>query len=70
MAPTSPEYSVALGAEQMAGSIDGRLRWKVGTLVTGRYHIDERCLAYITFGKQSDGVLVGENTISRCSVSF
>ncbi|MFQ6635832.1 hypothetical protein Gotur_011927 [Gossypium turneri] len=81
MVPISPEYSVALGAEQMAGSvflvikIDGRLRWKVGTFVTGRYHIHARCPAYITFGEQSDGVLVGENAVkfqfySRCSVSL
>ncbi|KAK5787332.1 hypothetical protein PVK06_041986 [Gossypium arboreum] len=65
----------------MAGSvflmikIDGRLRWKVGTFVTGRYHIHVRCPAYITFGEQSDGVLVGENAVkfqlfSRCSVSL
>ncbi|KAE8725144.1 vacuolar protein sorting-associated protein 4A-like [Hibiscus syriacus] len=81
MVPVAPEYSFALGDEQAAGSVylmikvDGRLRWKVGTFVTGSYHIHVRCPAYITFGGQSDGVSVGENAVkfqfvNRCDVSL
>ncbi|XWS56059.1 hypothetical protein CRYUN_Cryun09bG0054300 [Craigia yunnanensis] len=80
MVPIAPDFSVALGSEQAAGSvflmvkIDGRVRWKVGTFISGRYHLYVRCPAYITFGSKSNGVTVGENAIklqfvTRCSVS-
>ncbi|KAK8972488.1 hypothetical protein V6N11_018849 [Hibiscus sabdariffa] len=78
--PIAPEFSASLGSEQAAGSIflmikiDGRVRWKVGAFVSGRYHLYVRCPAYITFGSRSNGVMVGENAIkyqfvTRCSVS-
>ncbi|MBA0551333.1 hypothetical protein Golob_022222, partial [Gossypium lobatum] len=78
--PIAPEYSASLGSDQSAGSvflmikIDGRVRWKVGTFISGRYHLYVRCPAFITFGSKSNGVLVGENAIkyqlvTRCSVS-
>ncbi|KAE8689948.1 vacuolar protein sorting-associated protein 4A-like [Hibiscus syriacus] len=80
MVPISPDFSVALGSEQAAGSvfltikIDGRVRWRVGALVTRRYHLHVRCPAYITFGANSNGVIVGNNAVkfqfvTRCSVS-
>ncbi|KAK8501979.1 hypothetical protein V6N13_023249 [Hibiscus sabdariffa] len=80
MVPIAPEFSVALKSEQAAGSvfmvinIYGRVRWKVGTFVSGRYHLNVRCPAYITFGSRSTGVSVGENAVkyqlvTRCSVS-
>ncbi|XWS59401.1 hypothetical protein CRYUN_Cryun08bG0118500 [Craigia yunnanensis] len=80
MVPIAPSFSVPLVAEQAAGSvfllikIDGRVRWKVGTFISGRYHLYVRCPAYITFGSQSTGVIVGENAVkfqfvTRCSVS-
>ncbi|KAE8726647.1 protein YLS9-like [Hibiscus syriacus] len=78
--PISPEFSASLASQQAAGSIflmikiDGRVRWKVGAFVSGRYHLYVRCPAYITFGSRSTGVMVGENAIkyqfvTRCSVS-
>ncbi|XVF76114.1 hypothetical protein PTKIN_Ptkin13bG0239700 [Pterospermum kingtungense] len=80
MVPIAPEFSTTLSSEQAAGSvflmikIDGRVRWKVGTFVSGRYHLYVRCPAYITFGSKSTGVVVGENAIkyqfvTRCSVN-
>ncbi|XP_022743236.1 NDR1/HIN1-like protein 1 [Durio zibethinus] len=80
MVPIAPDFSAALGSEQAAGSvfltikIDGRVRWKVGTFISGRYHLYVRCPAYITFGSQSNGVIVGQNAVkfqfvTRCSVS-
>ncbi|KAL4289802.1 hypothetical protein GQ457_14G011220 [Hibiscus cannabinus] len=80
MVPIAPEFSVALKSEQAAGSvfmvinIYGRVRWKVGTFVSGRYHLNVRCPAYITFGSRSTGVSVGEHAVkyqlvTRCSVS-
>ncbi|MBA0849196.1 hypothetical protein Goshw_012766 [Gossypium schwendimanii] len=78
--PIAPEYSASLRSDQSAGSvflmikIDGRVRWKVGTFISGRYHLYVRCPAFITFGSKSNGVSVGENAIkyqlvTRCSVS-
>ncbi|TYJ39615.1 hypothetical protein E1A91_A04G081500v1 [Gossypium mustelinum] len=80
MVPIAPDFSVALKSEQAAGTIfmvikiDGRVRWKVGTFVSGRYHLNVRCPAYITFGSKNNGVSVGENAVkyqlvTRCSVS-
>ncbi|KAE8673447.1 hypothetical protein F3Y22_tig00111783pilonHSYRG00313 [Hibiscus syriacus] len=80
MVPIAPDFSAALKYEQAAGSvytvikIDGRVRWKVGTFVSGRYRLHVRCPAYITFGSKSKGVSVGENAVkyqlvSRCSVT-
>ncbi|KAE8717058.1 vacuolar protein sorting-associated protein 4A-like [Hibiscus syriacus] len=80
MVPIAPDFSVALKTEQSAGSIfmvikiDGRVRWKVGAFVSGRYHLHVRCPAYITFGSRSYGVSVGENAVkyqiaTRCRVS-
>ncbi|KAK8664916.1 hypothetical protein V6N13_084685 [Hibiscus sabdariffa] len=78
--PIAPDSSVVLKSEQASGSvfmvikIDGRVRWKVGTFVSGRYRLNVRCPAYITFGSRSNGVSVGENAVkyqlvTRCSVS-
>ncbi|KAK8594401.1 hypothetical protein V6N13_015324 [Hibiscus sabdariffa] len=78
--PIAPDFSAALNSEQASGSvfmvirIDGRVRWKVGTFVSGRYRLNVRCPAYITFGSRSNGVSVGENAVkyqlvTRCSVS-
>ncbi|KAE8666105.1 hypothetical protein F3Y22_tig00112508pilonHSYRG00009 [Hibiscus syriacus] len=70
MVPISPDFSVALGSEQAAGSvfltikIDGRVRWKVGAFVSGRYHLYVRCPAYIALGSKSSNQFV-----TRCSVS-
>ncbi|KAE8663115.1 vacuolar protein sorting-associated protein 4A-like [Hibiscus syriacus] len=80
MVPIAPDFSVALKTEQAAGSvfmvikIDGRVRWKVGSFISGRYHLHVRCPAYITFGSRSNGVSVGQNAVkyqivTRCSVS-
>ncbi|XP_012441579.1 NDR1/HIN1-like protein 1 [Gossypium raimondii] len=80
MVPIAPDFSVALKSEQAAGTIfmvikiDGRVRWKVGTFVSGRYHLNVRCPAYITFGSKNNGFSVGENAVkyqlvTRCSVS-
>ncbi|KAF8403364.1 hypothetical protein HHK36_011466 [Tetracentron sinense] len=56
--PVAPYISVLLKQDQSAGmllvnvKIDGRVRWKVGTWISGRYHLHVRCPAYITFGNQ------------------
>ncbi|KAI4300564.1 hypothetical protein L6164_033930 [Bauhinia variegata] len=78
--PVAPYNYVGLSQDQSNGNvlvlikIDGRVRWKVGTFVSGRYHLYVRCPAYISFGPRSTGISVGENAIKyqlvqRCAVS-
>ncbi|GLT94784.1 hypothetical protein SLE2022_125070 [Rubroshorea leprosula] len=78
--PVAPYNSIALGQDQSMGAvmvtikIDGRVRWKVGTFVSGKYHLYVRCPAYITFGSNGSGVTVAENAVkyqlaTRCTVS-
>lgn len=78
--PVAPYNSVALGQDQGSGAvqltirIDGRVRWKVGTFISGRYHLYVRCPAYITFGTRTTGVIVGNNAVkyqlvTSCSVN-
>ncbi|KAK0584092.1 hypothetical protein LWI29_007528 [Acer saccharum] len=81
--PVAPYNAVSLAQDQNNGviplifKIDGRVRWKVGTLITGKYHLYVKCDAVINFGnKQSgpSGLVVGENAVkyqlvTSCSVS-
>lgn len=78
--PVAPYNSVLLGQDQNAGTIlmtikiDGRVRFKVGTFISGRYHLYVRCPTSITFGNRNNGFLVGDNPVkyqmvTSCSVS-
>uniref|UniRef100_A0A5B7AYR1 Late embryogenesis abundant protein LEA-2 subgroup domain-containing protein n=1 Tax=Davidia involucrata TaxID=16924 RepID=A0A5B7AYR1_DAVIN len=66
--PMAPYLAVALNQDQMAGmvliniKVDGRVRWKVGTFISGRYHLHVNCPAYITFGNNNNGIAVGPAT--------
>ncbi|KAL3850263.1 hypothetical protein ACJIZ3_012145 [Penstemon smallii] len=66
--PVAPYLAVSLNQDQFAGTvlvnikIDGRIRWKVGTFVSGKYHLFVNCPAYINFGgknNNNNGVAVG-----------
>ncbi|CAN0847500.1 NDR1/HIN1-like protein 1 [Linum grandiflorum] len=78
--PVSPYNAVALGQDQSSGSVlllikmDGRVRFKVGSFISGRYHLYVRCQAYIQFGNRNAGIAVGNNAVKYqlaegCSVS-
>ncbi|KAK7278731.1 hypothetical protein RJT34_23767 [Clitoria ternatea] len=79
--PVAPFNFMGLSQDQSNGNvlvtikIDGRVRWKVGTFISGRYHLYVRCPAFITFGPRSNGISLGENgavkyqLVQRCSVS-
>ncbi|XP_051143447.1 NDR1/HIN1-like protein 1 [Andrographis paniculata] len=61
-APLSPYLSSALNQDEIAGTVlvnvrvNGRIRWKVGTVVTATYRLDVNCPAYMDFGGRRDGV--------------
>ncbi|XP_010556416.1 PREDICTED: NDR1/HIN1-like protein 12 [Tarenaya hassleriana] len=78
--PIAPYNAVALSDEQSRGFVmltvraDGRVRWKVGTFITGRYHIHVRCPAYINLWNKAAGTAVGDNAVkytlvTKCSVN-
>ncbi|XP_058205785.1 NDR1/HIN1-like protein 1 [Rhododendron vialii] len=77
--PVAPYNGLSLNQDTADGSIvlfikiDGRVRWKVGTITTGDYHFDVTCPAFITFGSQSTGITVGNaikyQLVQSCSVS-
>ncbi|XP_058776706.1 NDR1/HIN1-like protein 1 [Vicia villosa] len=59
--PFSPYLSGILRQDITAGGVlfnirvNGRVKWKVGTLVFGRYHIDMNCPAYIRVAGDKGG---------------
>ncbi|KAL3530332.1 hypothetical protein ACH5RR_009654 [Cinchona calisaya] len=64
--PIAPYYSDALNQDQFAGTIliniraNGRIRWKVGTFISGKYHLYVNCPAYLNlWNKNTNGILVG-----------
>ncbi|CAK9180593.1 unnamed protein product [Ilex paraguariensis] len=72
MIPIAPYNGPALSQEQASGGIrlmikiDGRVRFKVGSITTGRYNLHVRCPAYIPFGKNinefpNTGIVVGNS---------
>ncbi|KAF9597422.1 hypothetical protein IFM89_018868 [Coptis chinensis] len=54
--PIAPYFGLMLAQDQTAGMIllnikvNGRVRWKVGTWTSGKYHLFVNCPAYIQFG--------------------
>ncbi|KDP36127.1 hypothetical protein JCGZ_08771 [Jatropha curcas] len=79
--PVAPYNAIALNQDQSAGTVllmikmDGRVRFKVGTFISGKYHLYVRCPAYIQFGSRTAGIIVGENSVKysllvSCSVSI
>ncbi|KAF5194268.1 NDR1/HIN1-like protein [Thalictrum thalictroides] len=68
--PIAPFLATNLAQDQMAGQIliyvklDGRVRWKVGSWISGRYHLFVNCPAYLTFGSKFSGVSVGGSVVN------
>ncbi|KAL0344844.1 UNVERIFIED_CONTAM: NDR1/HIN1-like protein 1 [Sesamum radiatum] len=64
--PVAPYNGVALGQDQSNGAIsltikiNGRVRWKVGSFISGRYHLHITCPAYIPLGNSKNtGIVIG-----------
>ncbi|KAG9135697.1 hypothetical protein Leryth_002428 [Lithospermum erythrorhizon] len=79
--PIAPYNGPLLSEDQETGSIsltikmDGRIKWKVGAITTGRYHVHVTCPAYIAFGnKNNNGLFIGTavkfQLQQKCSVSL
>ncbi|XP_027066832.2 NDR1/HIN1-like protein 1 [Coffea eugenioides] len=63
--PIAPYNGLALTQDQSNGAVqlmikmNGRVKWKVGTVTTGRYHLHVTCPAYIPFGNKNTGIVIG-----------
>ncbi|KAL4578304.1 hypothetical protein LXL04_014425 [Taraxacum kok-saghyz] len=81
--PVAPYNGASLTQDQSNGAIsiiikmNGKVRWRVGRFISGRYHIHVRCPAYIPFGDKMKsaipGIVVGTGIkyqlSQRCSVN-
>ncbi|KAK1389695.1 Late embryogenesis abundant protein, LEA-14 [Heracleum sosnowskyi] len=62
--PVAPYNGLALSQDQANGAIwmmvkiNGRVRWKVGSITTGSYNIHVTCPAYIPFGNSNAGLTI------------
>ncbi|CAI9785841.1 unnamed protein product [Fraxinus pennsylvanica] len=60
--PVAPYLAVSLNQDQMVGTVlinfkvGGRIRWRVGSFVSGKYHLYVNCPAYINFGNKNSGI--------------
>lgn len=78
--PVSPFVMDSLRQDQNAGGVlvnvkvNGRVKWKVGTWISGRYHIYVNCPAYIRFAGDGDretgvvGPAIKFQILQSCSV--
>ncbi|XP_047952778.1 NDR1/HIN1-like protein 1 [Salvia hispanica] len=62
------------GAVNLLVKMNGRVRWKVGSFISGRYHLHVACAAYIPVGNSKNtGIVVGNSVkyqlSQRCSVN-
>ncbi|CAN8257040.1 unnamed protein product [Cochlearia groenlandica] len=78
--PVAPYNGLSLEQEKKLGEImlmvhiDGRVRWKVGSFITGTYRLYVKCPAKINFGNNDGRVIIGDNAvkymiINACEVS-
>ncbi|GLT67406.1 hypothetical protein SLA2020_397200 [Shorea laevis] len=78
--PIAPYNALSLSQDQANGAvlliieIDGAVRFKAGSFIYGRQHLNVRCRAYINFGTGTNGIVVGDNAVKyqfqqSCSVS-
>lgn len=76
--PIAPYLAAQLKQEQQMQVVrlqikmNGRIKWKVGAWMSGRYHLYVNCPAYIAFGSGRAALVLGEGTkfqlASKCAV--
>ncbi|KAL1557576.1 NDR1/HIN1-like protein 1 [Salvia divinorum] len=68
--PLAPEIGVALGQDLLAGTpmvnmvVRSKIRWKVGSFVSGAYHLYVNCAAFMNSGSRRSGRGGGEAAIT------
>lgn len=73
--PVAPSFGYEVGRDQTAGrlvlnlKVNGRLRWKVGTWVSGRYRLNVNCVAVLAFGPSVPSGPLSTKQGTQCSTS-
>ncbi|MGI4329143.1 LEA type 2 family protein [Klebsiella pneumoniae] len=77
--PVAPYNTISFGQDQTTGylrltiKMDGRVRFKVNTYLSRRYHLYVKCPAFINLGGPSTGIIVRSGVkyqlSQRCSVT-
>lgn len=73
--PVAPSFGYEVGRDQTAGKLvlslklNGRLRWKVGTWVSGRYRINVNCVAVMPFGPTIPSGPLSSKEGAQCSTT-
>nr|GMC62878.1 NDR1/HIN1-like protein 26 [Ipomoea batatas] len=74
--PVAPSFSYQVQRDQSAGrlvlmlKVNGKLRWKVGTWVSGKYRFNVNCVAIMPFGgSMPSGPLISRQG-TQCSTSI
>lgn len=73
--PVAPSFGYEVGRDQTAGKfvlnvkMNGKLRWKVGTWVSGHYRFNVNCVAVLPFGPTLPTPPLTSNQGSLCSTS-
>uniref|UniRef100_A0A5B7A6G4 Late embryogenesis abundant protein LEA-2 subgroup domain-containing protein n=1 Tax=Davidia involucrata TaxID=16924 RepID=A0A5B7A6G4_DAVIN len=73
--PVAPSFGYEVGRDQTAGKlvlslkVNGRLQWKVGTWVSGRYRINVNCIAVMPFGPTIPSGPLSSKQGTQCSTT-
>ncbi|CBI23090.3 unnamed protein product, partial [Vitis vinifera] len=73
--PVAPSFGYEVGRDQTAGKLvlslklDGRVRWKVGTWVSGRYRLNVNCVAVMAFGPSIPSGPLSSKEGTQCSTT-
>lgn len=73
--PVAPSFGYEVGRDQTVGrlvlnlKVNGRLRWKVGTWVSGRYRLNVNCVAVMALGPTIPTGPLSLKQGSQCSTS-
>ncbi|KAJ0020461.1 hypothetical protein Pint_31770 [Pistacia integerrima] len=60
--PLSPYVATSLSQDLNTGmvlvniKVDGKIKWRVGTWISGKYRLNANCPAYLSFGEKSKGI--------------
>nr|XP_043616643.1 NDR1/HIN1-like protein 26 [Erigeron canadensis] len=74
--PVDPSFGYELGHDQMAGKLvlnvkaNGRLRWRVGTWVSGRYRFNVNCVTVLLFGSFAPAGPLTAKQGTQCSTTI
>ncbi|KAF3432737.1 hypothetical protein FNV43_RR23839 [Rhamnella rubrinervis] len=74
--PVAPSFGYEVGRDQTAGrlvlnlKVNGRVRWKVGTWVSGRYRLNVNCVAVVAFGPTIPTGPLSSKQGTQCSTSI